>query len=163
MRNDDLDVRDATPDDVPVILAFLGKKAEFDRGCGAFAGTLQTTPARIAATLFGEPRFAHALLADDGGASRGFALYYFRYSSFLGQPSLWLDDLYVDADARSRGIGARLLARLIAIASSHGCSHLAWTASVNNPRGLAFYDRAGATIVSRTEAQVTLRLPIVRD
>jgi GNAT superfamily N-acetyltransferase len=157
---DEIQIRAATPSDVDVIHAFIGKKAAFDRSTGAFSGTITTTPARIAKTLFGEPRFAHALLAHDGDAARGFALFYFRYSSFAGLPSLWLDDLYVDADVRSHGVGARLLDRLRAIAAEHGCSHLGWTAAVANPRGQLFYQRHGATVVTRTDSQLTYRLDV---
>jgi len=153
-------IRAAVRSDAPLLFSYLGKKADFDRSTGAFTGAIATTPSKIEATLFGEPRFAHALVGEEGGVARGFALYYFRYSSFAGQPSLWLDDLYVDADARSRGLGAALLARLIELARAHGCTHLAWTAAVANPRGLAFYERAGATIVARDDKQVTFRLPL---
>jgi GNAT superfamily N-acetyltransferase len=153
-------IRSAVLADAPLLLTYLGKKAEFDRSTAALTGTLATTRARIEATLFGEPRFAHALIAEHAGAARGFALFYFRYSSFAGRPSLWLDDLYVDIDARSLGIGAHLLARLRELAAAHGCTHLGWTASVKNPRGIAFYERAGATIVDRNDREVTLRLGI---
>lgn len=158
MQFDDCEVRPAVVSDAPVLHGYLAKKADFDRSTGGFSGTLATTPARIAATLFGEPAFARALLAERRGVVHGFALYYFRYSSFAGRPSLWLDDLYVDAEVRSLGIGARLLARLGEIAAAHGCTHLGWTASVGNPRGIAFYERAGATIVDRGELRVTFRL-----
>lgn len=140
-----------------MIHAYLEKKAAFDRATGGFSGALATTPARIEATLFGELVFARALIAEHAGAAHGFALYYFRYSSFAGRPSLWIDDLYVDEAVRSRGTGGRLLARLREIAIAHGCTHLAWTASVRNPRGIAFYERAGATIADRTDVQVTFR------
>lgn len=150
-------IRTAVRTDAPLLLAYLGKKSEFDRATGAFTGVVHTTRERIEATLFGEPRFAHALVAEGSAGPHGFALYYFRYSSFAGRPSLWLDDLYVDADARSRGVGAALLARLVEIARVHDCTHLAWTAAVANPRGIAFYEREGAAIVSRDDKQVTFR------
>jgi GNAT superfamily N-acetyltransferase len=153
-------IRAAVRSDAPLLLAYVGKKAEFDRATGAFTGVVHATREKIEATLFGEPRFAHALVAEDARGPRGFALYYFRYSSFAGQPSLWLDDLYVDADARGFGVGAALLARLVEIARGHGCTHLAWTAAVANPRGIAFYEREGAVIVSRDEQQVTFRLTL---
>jgi GNAT superfamily N-acetyltransferase len=153
-------IRPAVRADAPLLLAFIGKKAEFDRATGAFGGAIRTSEAKIAATLFDEPRFAHALVAEEGGAALGFALYYFRYSSFAGQPSLWLDDLYVDEAARSRGAGAALLATLVEHARRHACTHLGWTAAVANRRGIAFYERAGATIVARDDKQVTFRLPL---
>jgi len=148
-------IRAAVRTDAALLLAYVGKKSEFDRATGVFTGILGTTRKKIEATLFDEPRFAHALVAEDAAGSRGFALYYFRYSSFSGQPSLWLDDLYVDADARGCGIGAALLARLVEIARGHDCTHLSWTAAVANPRGIAFYEREGAVIVRRDEKQVT--------
>lgn len=153
-------IRPAVPTDAPLLLAYIGKKSEFDRATGAFTGTVRTSCDKIEATLFGEPRFAYALVAEDAGGPRGFALYYFRYSSFAGQPCLWLDDLYVDAGARGHGVGAALLARLVEIARGHGCTHLAWTAAVANPRGIAFYEREGAVIVSRDDKQVTFRLTL---
>jgi GNAT superfamily N-acetyltransferase len=153
-------IRDAVRTDAPLLLAYVGKKSEFDRATGVFTGAVRTTREKIEVTLFGEPRFAHAVVAEDAGGPRGFALYYFRYSSFAGQPILWLDDLYVDAGARGRGVGAALLARLVEIARGHDCTHLAWTAAVANPRGIAFYEREGAVIVSRDEKQVTFRLTL---
>jgi GNAT superfamily N-acetyltransferase len=150
-------IRTAVRTDAPLLLAYVRKKSEFDRATGAFTGAVHTTRERIEATLFGELRFAHALVAEDATVPRGFALYYFRYSSFAGRPSLWLDDLYVDADARSLGVGAALLARLVEIARVHDCTHLAWTAAAANPRGIAFYEREGAVIARRDENQVTFR------
>jgi GNAT superfamily N-acetyltransferase len=148
-------IRAAVRTDASLLFSYIGKKSEFDRATGVFTGVVKTTREKIEETMFGEPRFAHALIAEDGGGPRGFALYYFRYSSFSGQPSLWLDDLYVDADARGGGIGAALLARLVEIARDHGCTHLGWTAAIANPRGIAFYEREGAAIVSRDDQQVT--------
>ena len=153
-------IRAAVRTDAPLLLAYVGKKAEFDRATGVFTGAVHTTRERIEATLFGEPRFAHALVAEDATGPRGFALYYFRYSSFTGRPSLWLDDLYVDVEARGRGVGAALLARLVALSRDHDCTHLAWTAAVANPRGVAFYQREGAVIASRDDKQVTFRLTL---
>jgi GNAT superfamily N-acetyltransferase len=153
-------IRTAARTDASLLLAYIAKKSEFDRATGVFTGVIDTTREKIEATMFGEPRYAHALIAEDGEGPRGFALYYFRYSSFSGRPSLWLDDLYVDSDARSRGVGAALLARLVEIARDHGCTHLWWTAAVTNPRGIAFYQREGAVIVSRTDRQVTFWLSV---
>jgi GNAT superfamily N-acetyltransferase len=153
-------IRAAVCTDAPLLLAYVGKKSEFDRATDAFTGVVRTTRAKIEATLFGEPRFAHAIVAEDAGDPRGFALYYFRYSSFAGQPSLWLDDLYVDDDARGQGVGAALLARLVEIARDNDCTHLAWTAAAANPRGIAFYEREGAVLVGRDDKQVTFRLSL---
>ena len=79
----------------------------------------------------------------------GFALYGFRYSSFAGQPSIWLDDLYVEKDMRSKGAGDLLMNELKQIAYKNNCTHLAWTADARNIRGLKFYHRLGAKIIEQ--------------
>lgn len=66
-------IRAAVRTDAPLLLAYVGKKSEFDRATGAFTGVLRTTREKSEATLFGEPRFAHALVAEDAGGPRGFA------------------------------------------------------------------------------------------
>ena len=75
-------IRTAVRTDASLLLAYIGKKSEFDRAAGVFTGVIDTTREKIEATLFDEPRYAHALVAEDGDGPRGFALYYFRYSSF---------------------------------------------------------------------------------
>lgn len=150
-------VRPATIDDVAQVLQFIEQKAAFDRAIGAFTGTVQTSVEKLRHTLFGAHPFAYALFAEQGDRAVGFALYYFRYSSFAGQPSLWLDDLYVNADHRSQGVGAALMAHLAAIAHTHHCSHLAWTADARNLRGLSFYNRLGAVITQHQGTTCFLR------
>jgi GNAT superfamily N-acetyltransferase len=142
-------VRSATSDDVSLIFSFLQKKAEFDRNVGAFSGVLQVTEDRIRKTLFGTVPFSYVLFAESLGCVVGFALYGFRYSSFIGQPSLWLDDLYVDEERRSQGAGAALMNRLAKIATENDCTHIAWNADARNTRGLAFYHRLGAEVTKQ--------------
>jgi GNAT superfamily N-acetyltransferase len=150
-------VRIANPDDVSLIFSFIQKKAEFDCNIGAFSGILQTTEEKTRKTLFGKIPFSYVLLAEDSGRAIGFALYGFRCSSFVGQPSIWLDDLYVDKDRRSQGAGAALMERLAGIARENDCTHIAWNADARNPRGLAFYHRLGAEITDRHENRCFLR------
>jgi GNAT superfamily N-acetyltransferase len=144
-----MNVRSATPNDVSLIFSFIQKKAEFDRGVGAFSGVLQVTEDKIRNTLFGEFPFAYVVFAEDSGLAIGFALYGFRYSSFVGQPSLWLDDLYVDETQRSQGAGALLMKHLAQIAQENDCTHLAWNADARNTSGLRFYGRLGAEITEQ--------------
>jgi GNAT superfamily N-acetyltransferase len=99
-------VREARVDDTAEVLAFVRAKAHFDRELGAFSGDLGTTEELIRRHLFGPRPFA--LLAGEPGRTVGFALYYFRYSSFRGRPSSWLDDLYVHPPARRQGAVGRL-------------------------------------------------------
>jgi GNAT superfamily N-acetyltransferase len=153
LESQPLTVRPVTPTEVPLVLSFIKKKAAFDRQMGSFSGTLQTSEEKIHQTLFGPTPFAYFLVAEQAGQTVGFALYYFRYSSFAGQPSLWLDDLYVNEDQRSQGAGATLMQELAHIAKETQCTHIAWTADARNTRGLKFYERLGATI---TEQQGTV-------
>ncbi|MDJ0618728.1 MAG: GNAT family N-acetyltransferase [Calothrix sp. MO_192.B10] len=138
--------RTATPDDVSLIVSFIQKKSEFDHNIGAFSGVLRVSESKISKTMFGKVPFAYVLFAESSGREVGFALYGFRYSSFAGQPSIWLDDLYVDEGMRSQGAGAALMATLAQIARDNDCTHLAWTADARNTRGLSFYHRLGAKI-----------------
>jgi GNAT superfamily N-acetyltransferase len=150
-------VKSATPDDVPLIFSFIQNKSEFDRNIGAFSGVLQVSEGKLRKTLFGIIPFSYVLFAEFSGCEVGFALYGFRYSSFAGQPSIWLDDLYVDNEMRSQGAGAALMAELAQIAKESDCSHLGWNADARNIRVLGFYDRLGAEVTEQHGHQYVLR------
>jgi GNAT superfamily N-acetyltransferase len=152
-----MQVRPATVDDVSLIFSFIEKKSEFDRNIGAFSGVLRVSEEKIRQTLFKTTPFAYVLFAKSLEHAIGFALYGFRYSSFVGQPSIWLDDLYVDQDVRSQGAGTALMARLAQIAKENNCTHLAWNADARNTRGLSFYDRLGAEITEQQGNRCFLR------
>ena len=150
-------VRFATPNDVALIFSFIQKKSEFDRDIGAFSGELQVSEDKLRKTLFGKIPFSYVLFAELSEHEIGFALYGFRYSSFAGQPSIWLDDLYVDDERRSQGAGAALMAQLAKIAKENDCTHLAWNADARNIRGLRFYERLGAEITEQHSNRCFLR------
>ena len=150
-------VRAANSADIPLILAFINKKADFDRDIGAYSGTIQTSEDKIRNTIFSNNPFAYILFAEHSTGVCGFALYGFRYSSFVGQPSIWLDDLYIDENMRSQGIGALLMDNLKQIALKNQCTHLAWTADARNIRGLKFYRRIGAKIIEQKENRCFLK------
>lgn len=150
-------VRSATLDDVSLIFSFIQKKSEFDRNIGAFSGSLQVSEDKIRTTLFGIIPFSYVLFAEFSANEVGFALYEFRYSSFAGQSSIWLNDLYVDDVMRSQGAGAALMAQLAQIAKENDCTHLAWNADARNIRGLRFYDQLGAEITEQYNNRCFLR------
>jgi GNAT superfamily N-acetyltransferase len=152
-----MNVRSATADDISLIFSFIQKKVAFDRNIGAFSGISQVTEDKIRTTLFGELPFAYVLFAEASELAIAFALYGFRYSSFIGQPSIWLDDLYVDEAQRSQGAGALLMAYLARIAEENHCTHLAWNADARNTRGLQFYHRLGAKITEQQGNRCFLR------
>jgi GNAT superfamily N-acetyltransferase len=153
-----MQVREATADDAQEILAFIRAKAQFDRELGAFSGEVGITEELARRHLFGPRPFAFALLAGDMGAAVGFALYYFRYSSFRGRPSIWLDDLYVVPPGRRQGAGRLLMRRLAEVAVAADCTHIAWIASASNALGMSFYRQLGSTIVHQAGDTVTLQI-----
>lgn len=144
-----IQVRLAQPEEATLIYQFIQKKAEFDRKMGAYSEEIQTTVAKIQQTLFRDRPFAFVMLAEDRGSAIGFALYYFRYSSFQGQSSIWLDDLFIDPDMRNNGAGTLLMNKLLQISKENNCSHIAWTADARNAQGLRFYQRLGAEIIEQ--------------
>jgi GNAT superfamily N-acetyltransferase len=154
-----IQIRAATAVDIPLINAYIHKKSDFDRAIGAYQGVLGVTPQKLQQTLFGTTPFAYVLFAEQNDNPIGFALYGFRYSSFAGQPSIWLDDLYVDELQRSQGAGAALMQHLAQIAHDHHCTHLAWTADARNTRGLQFYHRIGATLIEQHQQRCLLTWP----
>jgi GNAT superfamily N-acetyltransferase len=112
-------------------------------------------------SLFGPIPHARVLLAEIDGKPIDFALYSFSFYSFAGRPSLWLDDLYVDAESRSFGAGIKLIEDLQLIARRQNCAHMSWTANTQNEKGLAFYRRLGATITeTKGRRSHTLRLDL---
>ena len=98
------------------------------------------------------------MLAGDPGPAVGFALYYFRYSSFRGRPSVWLDDLYVHPHVRRQGAGRRLMGRLAELAIAADCTHIARVASASNAVGMSFSRRLGAAVVHQDGDAVTLEI-----
>jgi GNAT superfamily N-acetyltransferase len=147
-------VREATADDAAEVLAFVRAKAEFDRGLGAFSGSLGTSEELLRRHVFGPRPFSFVLLAAEPGRAVGFALYYFRYSSFR----VWLDDLFVHPPARRQGAGHLLMAQLAAVAAAADCTHIAWVASASNDIGMNFYRGLGATITHQAGDAVTLQI-----
>lgn len=141
-----IQVRDAVREDIPLILTFIGKKAEFD---GA-ADAVEATEGALMRAIFADPPLAHVLLAEAGGRAVGFASYYFTFSTFLARPGVWLDDLFVDPEMRSKGVGRVMLEHLAVLARRRGCGRVEWTAAVADERALAFYRRSGASVRERS-------------
>lgn len=153
-----MQVREATAADAATILSFVHAKAQFDRELGAFAGSLGTNEDLIRRHLFGPRPCAFCLLVGDPGQAVGFALYYFRCSSFRGRPSVWLDDLFVHPPVRRLGAGQLLMRRLAEVAEAANCTHIAWVASASNAVGMNFYRKLGAAVVHQSGDAVTLQI-----
>jgi GNAT superfamily N-acetyltransferase len=133
-------IRDATRDDVPAIHALIGELADYEKLRHQFIGY----PAQLAAHLFDEPRYAHALVAQTPSGVVAFALYFFNYSTFLCRPGLYLEDLYVQPDSRRSGIGTALLRELARRATARGCGRMEWSVLDWNAPSIEFYRGLGA-------------------
>ncbi|WP_299142923.1 GNAT family N-acetyltransferase [uncultured Vibrio sp.] len=141
-----MDIRKANKQDSSKLLELIGHKADFDRSMKGFDGEVSTTKEKIEQTLFGEYPFAHALLLEVNDEVQGFALFHYRYSSFRGEPSIWLYDLLVIAKHRSKGYGSELMQALKTEAKKSLSSSISWTASPYNTKAHEFYKKLGAEI-----------------
>ena len=136
----ELHIRIATEDDVPLVLRFIRELAEYERLAHEVVATEET----VRASLFGSPRFAEVLIGEAGGEPVGFALFFHNYSTFLGRPGIYLEDLYVRPELRGRGYGKQLLARLAAVARERNCGRLEWAVLNWNEPAIGFYRSLGA-------------------
>ncbi|MDC5806242.1 GNAT family N-acetyltransferase [Vibrio europaeus] len=139
-------VRKALKQDAGKLLELIALKSEFDRSMKGSNGQISTTIEKIQRTLFGESPFAYALLLEVDEEVLGFALFHYRYSSFSGEPSIWLDDLLIIGSSRSKGYGAALMHSLKVEGEKALASHISWTASPYNTKAHKFYSRLGAEI-----------------
>ena len=137
-------IREAVPDDVPVILQLIRELAEYER----LAGEVVATEAALSATLFGSEPYASVLIAEQEGAPVGFALYFFNYSTFLGRPGIFLEDLFVRPEARRHGVGRAVLTHLARIAVARGCGRVEWSVLDWNVDAIGFYTKIGAVAMN---------------
>jgi GNAT superfamily N-acetyltransferase len=135
-------VRAAEEDEVPLILSFIRELALFER----LTHEVVATEELLREALFGARRYAQVVLACLEGEPVGFALYFFSFSTFLGRPGLYLEDLFVRPAARGRGIGKQLLKWLAAHALERGCGRLEWAVLDWNVEAIAFYLKLGALL-----------------
>jgi GNAT superfamily N-acetyltransferase len=140
-----LNLRPATPADVPQILQFIRDLATYEREPDA----VLATEADLLRDGFGPQQRFHCLMADYDGVPAGFALYFYSYSTWAGHAGIYLEDLYVDPALRGKGIGKSLLSAVAAIAVAEGCPRLEWSVLDWNQPSIDFYHQMGA--VMKTE------------
>ena len=133
-------IRAATPDDVPVIFELMRQLAIYEK----LEHALVSTEADLHEALFGKSPVAEGILATLDGRPVGYALYFRTYSTFLGKPGMYLEDLFVLPDARGKGLGKALLARLAAITVERGYGRLEWSVLDWNEPAIGFYKSLGA-------------------
>jgi GNAT superfamily N-acetyltransferase len=144
-------VRAATAQDVPLVLAFIRELAVYER----LEHQVVATQADLTAALFGARPYAEVVFACLDGREVGFALFFHNFSTFLGKPGIYLEDLFVRPESRGRGIGKRLLAWLAALALERGCARLDWAVLDWNEPSIGFYKGLGAVAL---DDWMTMRL-----
>lgn len=133
-------IRPAAPSDLPELARLIRAFAEYER----LSGTLAFTEERLRDHLFGPRPFAEVFLAEDAGRAVGFAVFYHTYSTFLGRPGIWLEDLFVDEAHRGKGYGKALFAAVARAALERGCARLEWLVLDWNEPAIGFYRSLGS-------------------
>ena len=136
----DLRIESVTQDDVPLILNLVKKLAAYER----LEHEVVATEEDFRKALFSPDRVAEALLAFRGAEPVGFALYFSTFSTFVGRPGIYLEDIFVEPEHRGHGIGAALLTRIAKIACDRNCGRLEWSVLTWNEPAIGFYERLGA-------------------
>jgi GNAT superfamily N-acetyltransferase len=146
-QNNGLNLRTATPADVPQILQFIRDLAKYEREPDA----VHATEADLLRDGFGETKRFDCIIAELKQACAivpvGFALYFHNYSTWRGHAGIHIEDLYVNPEHRGKGIGKALLTRVAAIAVAEGCSRLQWDVLEWNAPAIGFYEQMGATML----------------
>jgi GNAT superfamily N-acetyltransferase len=130
----------ATERDVPLILRLIKELAEYER----MSADVVATEAGLRETLFGPRPAAEVIVGREGDEPVGFALFFHNYSTFLAQPGLYLEDLFVVPRFRGRGYGKALLSHLAQIAIDRNCGRFEWSVLDWNDPAIGFYKRLGA-------------------
>lgn len=135
-----LSIRPASPSDVPRIYQFIRELAEYEK----LLPMVSATEADIQNALFGEKPCAEALLTYWDEAPVGFALFFTTFSTFVGRPSLYLEDVYIQPQYRGKGIGKAVLAYLARLAKERGYGRFEWSVLDWNEPAIRFYKSLGA-------------------
>ena len=140
----EFNIRPATKTDVPVILSFIQKLADYER----LSHEVVATEDRLRETLFGRRRTAEVAIGYYKHRPVCFVLFFHNYSTFLGRPGIYIEDLFVDETFRRRGFGGALLRYVARLASERRCGRLEWSVLDWNEPAIRFYKKLGAVPMS---------------
>jgi GNAT superfamily N-acetyltransferase len=136
----DFEIRPARVEDVPVILELIRELATYERA----PDEVTATEEQLVDVLFGKRPAAEVLLAFEGKSPVGFAVFFYNFSTWLGRPGLYLEDLFVKPEKRGKGYGRALLIELAKIARDRGCGRMEWAVLDWNELAIKFYRALGA-------------------
>ena len=136
-------LRPAAPADVPAIVGLIHELAHFEK----LSHLVVVTAVSLLPQLFGPRPAAECVVAEVQGKVVGFALFFSNFSTFLGRPGLYLEDLYVQPAQRSNGLGQALLKHLAALAVERGCGRFEWSVLDWNENAIRLYEKMGATVM----------------
>ncbi len=137
-------IRVASAQDVPLILTLIKELAEYER----LSHEVVATEGSLREWLFGDRPVAEVLIGEHAGEAAGFALLFHNFSTFLGKPGIYLEDLYVRPEFRRAGVGRALLTHLARLARERGCGRVEWSVLDWNEPAIGFYRDIGASPVS---------------
>lgn len=140
MSKRSFEIRDATVADIPIILQLICDLATYERA----PNDVFATEEDLREVLFGAEPAARVVIAFERAAPVGFAVYFFNFSTWLGRPGLYLEDLFVKPEMRGRGYGRALLVHLAKIARDHNCGRMEWAVLTWNDPAIQFYKKLGA-------------------
>jgi GNAT superfamily N-acetyltransferase len=140
MNRENFTIRPAREADAPVILELIRALATYERA----PNEVTATEKGLTEVLFGEKPAAEVLLAFENETAVGFAVFFHNFSTWLGRPGLYLEDLFVRPEDRSKGYGRALLIHLAKIARERGCGRMEWAVLDWNEPAIQFYHKLGA-------------------
>jgi GNAT superfamily N-acetyltransferase len=141
---ENLNIEPATETDIPTILDFIRKLAEYEK----LSQEMKATEANLRQHLFGPDPAAEVILARLNDKPVGFALFFTTFSTFVGRPGIWLEDLFVLPENRRAGIGRALLRSVASIAVQRNCGRLEWSVLDWNKPAVELYQKLGATAMT---------------
>lgn len=137
---DIFEIKSATIDDTSLILNFIKELAEYEKLLHEVVATEEI----LKETLFGQQKHAEVIIGYLNGTAVSFAIYFHNFSTFLGRPGIYLEDLFVKPEARGKSIGQKMLAYLAHLAKSRNCGRLEWWVLDWNETAIGFYKHIGA-------------------
>ena len=135
-----LKIREAKPEDIQLIFQLIKELADYEKLSHEVVADENT----LRETLFGNKKYAEILIAEYDGQPAGQALFFHNYSTFIGRPGIYLEDIYVRPSLRGKGIGSAMLKSLIKLAKERNCGRVEWAVLDWNEPSIKFYKKMGA-------------------